>query len=176
MKKIKTLALLTMVLCMVACANQREKDLKAIVDYENSIDINNHRVNIETGENLILLYINFCKNNPADSLAPVYMAKAADVAANIGRIDLAIKYLDKVIAEYPNYEKVDECYFFKGFVYETVEKNTQKAQEAYTAFVEKYPTHPWAEDTKKIIENLSLSDAELLEMIKANNATTNSTL
>jgi hypothetical protein len=46
MKKIKTLALLTMVLCMVACANQREKDLKAIVDYENSIDINNHRVNI----------------------------------------------------------------------------------------------------------------------------------
>ncbi|MBO7228038.1 MAG: hypothetical protein J6V33_10720, partial [Bacteroidales bacterium] len=62
MKKIKTLALLTMVLCMVACANQREKDLKAIVDYENSIDINNHRVNIEIGENLILLYINFCKN------------------------------------------------------------------------------------------------------------------
>ena len=176
MKKIKTLALLTMVLCMVACANQREKDLKAIVDYENSIDINNHRVNIETGENLILLYINFCKNNPTDSLAPVYMAKAADVAANIGRIDLAMKYLDKVIAEYPNYKKVAECYFFKGFVYETVEKNTQKAQEAYTAFVEKYPTHPWAENTKKILENLSLSDAELLEMIKANNATTNSTL
>ena len=157
------------IILLVACTSNRDKALNEIKEYESSIDIQNTKVVLEVGENLIRLYTQFAKDFPADSLAPMYLMKSADVAANINRSDLSIKYLDMVISQYPNYSKLPECYFFKGFVYETVIGDTEKAKEVYSAFLDKYPSHHMASNAKMIIENLSLSEEDLLNMIISKN-------
>ncbi|MBR5784123.1 MAG: hypothetical protein IKY43_03030, partial [Bacteroidales bacterium] len=82
------------IILLVACTSNRDKALNEIKEYESSIDIQNTKVVLEVGENLIRLYTQFAKDFPADSLAPMYLMKSADVAANINRSDLSIKYLD----------------------------------------------------------------------------------
>ena len=166
----------TIVLCTVAlsllsacCTPQRDKDLTAIKEYENNIDLQNSKIDTTIGKELITMYTDFSSKYPGDSLAPMYIMKAADVSANIGDIENAITYIDKVIAEYPSFDKVAECYFFKGFIYETVAQDKEKAREAYTAFIEEFPTHPLVENTKAIINNLSLSDEEIIQMILEKN-------
>ena len=97
--------------------------------------------------------------------APMYLMKAADVAMNIKRGDVAIKYLDRVVKDYPEYDKLADCYFMRGYVYETVLTDTDKAKQAYELFLVQYPNHPLAADTRIIIQNLSLSDEEIIKMI-----------
>lgn len=167
----KTILLLTVAtsLAMACCTPQRDKDLSGIQQYENSIDLQNNKVDTEVGNNLIMMYTDFATKYPTDSLAPMYIMKAADVAANIGNPATAIEYLDKVITDYPSFEKRADCYFFKGFIYETVAHDLDKAKEAYTAFIEEYPSHPMVNNAKTIINNLSLSDEELIKMIMEKN-------
>lgn len=169
MRKTIMLLAVTTSLVMACCTPQRDKDLVNIQQYENSIDLQNNKVDSLVGNNLITMYIDFASKYPTDSLAPMYIMKAADVSANIGNTAIAIKYLDKVIAEYPSFEKRPDCYFFKGFIYETVACDNNKAKEAYTAFIEEYPNHPLVNDTKTIINNLSLSDEDIIKMIMEKN-------
>lgn len=171
MKRKIMFPLLAMAMLMVFanCTSQRDKDLDAIHKYEGTIDFATTKVDIPTGETLVKMYVAFANNYPTDSLAPMYLMKAADVAMNIKRGDVAIKYLDRVVKDYPDYEKLPDCYFMRGYVYETVLVNVNKAKEAYELFLMQYPNHPLAADTRTIIQNLSLSDEEIIKMIMEKN-------
>jgi outer membrane protein assembly factor BamD (BamD/ComL family) len=171
MKRNITLTLLAMAVLMICanCTSQRDKDLNAILSYEATIDFATAKVDISTGETLVKMYVGFATDYPTDSLAPMYLMKAADVAMNIKRGDIAIKYLDRLIKDYPNYDKLPDCYFMRGYVYETVLTDVNKAKEAYELFLMQYPNHPLAADIRTIIQNLSLSDEEIIKMIMEKN-------
>ena len=171
MKRNMILPLLAMaVLIMCAnCTSQRDKALGEILSYEGSIDFATSKVDIPTGETLVKMYVGFANDYPTDTLAPMYLMKAADVAMNIKRGDIAIKYLDRVVKDYPDYDKLADCYFMRGYVYETVLADINKAKEAYELFLIQYPNHPLAADTRIIIQNLSLSDEEIIRMIMEKN-------
>lgn len=171
MKRKIMFPLLAMAMLMVFanCTSQRDKDLDAIHKYEGTIDFATTKVDIPTGETLVKMYVAFANNYPTDSLAPMYLMKAADVAMNIKRGDIAIKYLDRVVKDYPDYDKLADCYFMRGYVYETVLADINKAKEAYELFLMQYPNHPLAADTRTIIQNLSLSDEEIIKMIMEKN-------
>ena len=165
------LSLLTMATLMVCvnCTSQRDKALNEILSYEATIDFAATKVDMPTGETLVKMYVGFANDYPNDSLAPMYLTKAADVAMNIKRGDIAIKYLDRVVKDYPDYDKLADCYFMRGYVYETVLADINKAKEAYELFLLQYPNHPLAADTRIIIQNLSLSDEEIIKMIMEKN-------
>lgn len=159
------LVAMAMLMMCVNCTSQRDKALDKILTYEGTIDFATTKVDIPTGETLVKMYVGFANDYPTDSLAPMYLMKAADVAMNIKRGDVAIKYLDRVVKDYPEYDKLADCYFMRGYVYETVLTDTDKAKQAYELFLVQYPNHPLAADTRIIIQNLSLSDEEIIKMI-----------
>lgn len=159
------LVAMAMLMMCVNCTSQRDKALEKILTYEGTIDFATTKVDIPTGETLVKMYVGFANDYPTDSLAPMYLMKAADVAMNIKRGDVAIKYLDRVVKDYPEYDKLADCYFMRGYVYETVLTDTDKAKQAYELFLVQYPNHPLAADTRIIIQNLSLSDEEIIKMI-----------
>ena len=157
---------------LLACAscgnNSRQEALDKITKTEDSIDIQNTLVDTEVGMRLIDNYVAFSSQFPEDSLAPVFWHRAAQVAANIHRPDLAVVYLDTIIGQYADYKQLAECYFYKGFVLENVAQDYDNAKIAYQAFVDKYPNDPLAKDAKVLIENLGLSPEELLAKILQN--------
>ena len=159
------LVAMAMLMMCVNCTSQRDKALDKILTYEGTIDFATTKVDIPTGETLVKMYVGFANDYPTDSLAPMYLMKAADVAMNIKRGDVAIKYLDRVVKDYPEYDKLADCYFMRGYVYETVLADTDNAKQAYELFLVQYPNHPLAADTRIIIQNLSLSDEEIIKMI-----------
>lgn len=169
--KAKTFLAIAACALALACGNKhsRQADLENITRYEDSIDIKNSILSVETGNRLIDLYTTFTNNHPDDSLAPMYLHRAAQVAANIHRPDLALQYLDTVTAKYPDYKDVAVCAFYKGFVLENVAGDLEHARLAYQEFIDQYPNDPLVNDAQISIENLGLTPEELLEKILSQN-------
>ena len=68
---------------------------------------------------------------------------------------------------YPGYEDIAGCYFLKGYAYENAEKYDE-AREAYSYFVENYPDHYLAADTKVMINYIGMNPEEMFDAIMAN--------
>ena len=153
-------------LLLAACGPNREKELKAIEEHEmqlSALDVNTQ--DSELGE-MVTLYMQFADHFPNDSLAPVYMQRAADLCISLSQSDRAVQVLDSLIAQYPGYEDLGGCYFLKGYAYETAEQY-DSAREAYTYFVNNYPDHPLAADTRRSIDFLGMTPEEMLEILLA---------
>ena len=113
---------------------------------------------------MVGLYRKFYTSFPNDSLAPVYMQRAADMLISLERTDEAVAVLDSIIAIYPDGEDIGGCWFLKGYAYEMAE-NYDSARVAYTYFVENYPDHYLAADTRMAIQYLGMSAEEMFEAI-----------
>ena len=158
-------------LLAVACGHKNE-----VPDYDALIDsISNEEqgmtyvaVGADTAKanHIIALYDLFVSNYPDDSLAPVYMFRTAEIQINLGNFEKGINTLDSIMAIYPGFEDVAMCQFLKGQAYEA-NQQYDLAREAYTEFVEEYPDHMLAADTRKILPLIGLTPEEQLEAILA---------
>lgn len=160
----KTLVIIAASLLMIACGQDREKEIKNIEQHEielSTIDISSDD---SAAVEMVALYRQFAADFPDDSLAPAYMQRAAEISINIGQTEQAIDLLDSIITLYPAYEDVAGCYFMKGYAYEVAEQIDQ-AREAYTYFVENYPDHYLAADTKKMIPFLGMTPEDMFDAI-----------
>ena len=54
--------------------------------------------------------------------------------------------------------------FLKGYAYESGEQY-EEAKEAYTQFVESYPDHYLAQDTKKMLQYIGMSPEAMFEAV-----------
>ena len=120
-------------------------------------------VNADTTKaNLIVdLYTQFATQYPEDSLAPIYLMRAAEIDINMGNFEPAVSLLDSVILLYPGFEDVAGCQFMKGWAYE-LNQQYDLAREAYTEFVTNYPDHFLAADTRKMLPYVGMTPEEQL--------------
>ena len=100
--------------------------------------------NAEVMGHLVALYQNYAKAYPKDSLAVEYLLRATGINMRLGKGVEALANLDAVINKYPDNQKVAECYFLKGFVYEDVLHDIESAKNAYYEFVSLFPKHELA--------------------------------
>lgn len=124
--------------------------------------------NIEQADSMIALYQMFFNNYPDDSLAPIYMMRAAEIQINTGSFEEGISTLDSIMALYPGFEDLAVCQFLKGTAYEQ-NQQYDLAREAYTEFITNYPDHVLAADTRKMLPFIGLTPEEQLEAIMAQN-------
>lgn len=150
---------------------QRQVEIKALEDelYASA----NLRSEVAQAKAKILVgkYRDYVSTNPLDSLSPEYLFRAADLSIGLGKPEAAIRFLDRITIDFPNYEKVVAIYLFKGFVYENHMNSHANAIKAYEQLIEKYPNHRLAEEARAAIDNLRLSEEELLEKLKQQAAT-----
>ena len=125
---------------LAACGPNREKQIKAIAEHEQQLSTLEMSTQDAEFHEIIDLYRTFAHDFPDDSLAPVYMMRAADASISVGLPEQAVQLLDSVITLY-------------------------QAREAYTYFVDNYPDHYLAPDTRKTLPYLGMTAEEMFEAI-----------
>lgn len=119
-------------------------------------------------ENVVKLvdaYVLYAKQNPDDVKSADYLFKALDVAVGINAEgpQKAIDIADFMIEQYPDFEMTPMAMFLKGFVYETMMNDNEKALDTYHQFLERYPNSPLAADVESSIKNVGVPLEELIK-------------
>lgn len=120
-------------------------------------------------ERLANRLIAFADEFPKDSLAPEMIFKAGNVYIGLGEYNKAISFFDRAAKHYPEYIKRPELVYMSGFVYDYHLSQKGKAKEYYERVIAEYPNHIFAKDAKQAIENLSMSDEDLIRKFEAQN-------
>lgn len=146
-----------------------EKDRAKLEHLEDSLYSDTvSRIDKKKALELTELYRSFANNYPKDEMAPSYLYRAAEVISTIGNPMQAIKIYDKLIKEYPDYEKIAHCYFMKAFVYDNNLLMYKEAKEAYQIFIDKYPKHDLADDAEMSIKFLGKSNEDIIKAFEEN--------
>lgn len=117
-------------------------------------------------ERLLMRYRDYISLNPRDSISAEYLFKSADLSVGVGKPEASVKHIDRLITDFPDFRKLPEMMLFKGFVYEVHMNSHAEAVTAYKALVKRFPNHRLANDARAAIDNLSLTEEELLEKLK----------
>ena len=170
MKKTSILILAALTGIMVGCKPSREKTVTQIQGLEKRL-FSPDVVSFDKSkaDSLIAMYEEFVKTNPEDSLSPVYLFKAANIEMNNTNGKKALDLFDQVLQNYPGYSKAPLCLFFKGFVYENVMHDLDKAREIYLLFIEKYPTNGFTKDARLALKNLGKTPDMIIREFEAQN-------
>lgn len=104
-------------------------------------------------------------------LTPEYLYKSAAISRGVGLPIKAIKIYDKILADYPGYERNPEVAFLLAFTYDEDLKQPERAREAYEELLERYPDDMWAEQATARLENIDKSDDELIKSFMEKNET-----
>ncbi len=98
-----------------------------------------------------------------DELTPGYLFKAADISMNLFESGKSIEIYNRILKDYPDFEKAPQCLFLKAFVYENNMNDIEKARKYYEEFLEKYPDDDFADDAEMSLKNLGKTPEELIK-------------
>lgn len=122
-----------------------------------------------SADRMVKLYQNFVTAHSKEKSAPEFLFKAAKLDVGLGEYAGAIRLLDRLISDYPAFETLPEAMLFKAFICEVHMNNFADAVKAYEALIERFPNHRLAQDAKASIENMTLSDEELIQKFEQQN-------
>jgi hypothetical protein len=111
-------------------------------------------------------YILYVDSFPADSAAPYYLSKAADVQRARRETALrAINLYNRVLKNYPDHPLAARSVFMIGFTFDEVFGDKNRAVKSYTYFLEQYPTHDLADDAQALLmlaQDSTMTDLDLI--------------
>jgi len=146
--------------------NLTKEELQSIIkNTEKEVfDVPPEKINQSKVKFLASYYVKYAAYG--DSLAPEYLYKAAGIYMNTHEPVKAIKALDEIINKYPSYNKTENCYFLRGFVYDDKLKDTANARKYYKEYLIKYPNGDFSKDTKLLLENMGKSNEEIFKELE----------
>lgn len=167
---IQVSAIVLILTMIVGCAgNAEKKKLKAEVDdleavlFGDTSAMPDRSLAMQT----IQAYENYANAVPDDTLSPEYLYKGAELAMNMQMAGKAIEYYDRILNNYPDYNKISYCLFLQAFIYENQLQQFEAAKKIYQKFIDKYPEHPLADDAAVSLQNMGKSIEELIESWEA---------
>ncbi len=170
----KRLALVVVTVLLVAgfisCTSSKEKEIKRIKAYESELLNDKTGIHKEKADTLLNMYDRFAKDYPSDSLVPHFMFKAGDLAMNMNEPQRAISYFDIICNSYKNFNRMPDCIFLKGFIYENYLDDLEKAKSHYQEFIQKYPNHELTSSAQGALDNLGLSPDDIVKKFQEKNA------
>lgn len=154
----KALVLIFLVISVFACSNKKEK-LKAEI---HSVDNNDSLVSNQTMARFNRLLREYVDTYPGDENNPAYYFKIAQSANALNEPSVAVRYLDTFMTRHPQHPRVPDALLLKGYTYENIGHDKDKALECYEDFIVKYPDHPSAEQAKLAIVQIDKTPEELV--------------
>jgi TolA-binding protein len=170
------LGLILMSVLLVQCSNDQKT---RIVNLEKQIASEKFvfdQKGMEVAGELARAYVDFADAHKDSPETPAYLYKAADLMLNLNKSKESLDLYNRIIYQYPDYEKAPECLFLMAYIYENNFQNYGKAKEIYEQFIQKYPTHDFADDASISIENMGKSPEELIRMFEEKNRSAQDTL
>lgn len=166
--------ILALAAALASCGSSNEKDAAEIQTAEDTLfSTSEGFIDKAKALELVDLYVDYANSYPDDSMAVEYLFKGAEFCLNLGEGQRAITLYDRVIQEYPDFRKVPECLFLKGYVYENYLGDLDNAKAIYLEFIEKYPDNEFADDAEISIQNLGKSPEELIKQFEEQQAVSN---
>jgi tetratricopeptide (TPR) repeat protein len=124
---------------------------------------------VQVANELIQAYVSYAESHKDSPEAPDYLYGAADLSLNINKSKESLDLYNRIIYQYPDYKKTPECLFLVGYIYENYFQNYGKAKEIYESFLQKYPSHDFADDAAISIQNMGKSPEELIRSFEEKN-------
>lgn len=148
-------------------AEMKEQMIHRIDSMETDLQNKDLQPGDEDMGNLIKEYESFTERYPSDyEYTPEYMYKTAALSRAVQLPVKAIKIYDKILTDFPNWEKAPEVAFLQAFTYDEDLKQPQLAKEAYQAVVDKFPGDQWAIQAEQRLETVEMTDEELVEFLR----------
>ncbi len=150
---------------------QEKEELSTKIDsLENVLFGQEVNVDREVAAQLLQSYIKYTDTYPADDRSADYLYKGAGIARGVGVHSRALKMYQKILSDYPEFEKQPETYFLIAFTYDNDLKEIDQAKSAYQEVIQKFPEHEFAEQSKERLKTIDLTDEELIELFMKRNA------
>ncbi|MBK7128522.1 MAG: tetratricopeptide repeat protein [Crocinitomicaceae bacterium] len=152
--------------------DEKQDDFISRVDYDEFskelVDLENKILSqTPPDENLLIeattKFQDFAGYFPEDPKAPEYLLKASDYAYTLQQYEKSVKILDRIITEYPQYNRMEDVMFNKASHLDFELRDTTRAKEAYQQFMDKFPQSDLVDDAQSRIENIEYSAEELIE-------------
>jgi len=163
---------------MTACDSTKEEDglreqiTAKITELEGKLyksDPNNPQLDRPQAVDVIRYYKQYADSFPEDSVTPEYLFKGGEVGIALQQHQLAINLFDRVVNAYSNHKRAPESLFLKAFVLDNYLQAKGQAKGVYEAVIAKYPDHKLAQDAEASIQNLYMSDEDLIKMFQEKN-------
>lgn len=128
-------------------------------------------INNDIAEQAIKAFYEFAANCKTDTLAPVFLVKAGQIAQSIRKYTQAQSFFIKCTDEFPNFKNRGAALFLLAQLYDnaTMLNNESEARTIYEQIIREYPKSPFADDSKAGIKNLGKTDEQLVEEFLKNN-------
>ncbi|MDP3463992.1 MAG: hypothetical protein Q8S18_14455 [Bacteroidales bacterium] len=149
---------------LFACepAKNNSSASEAISALENNLYDQEGNLELNTANELISKYEAWADSLPNAPQTPEYLFIGADLSINMPNVSRTMRLLDKIIKDYPTYDKRGLSMFLKAFVYEEQLNDTSLARKQYELFLSEYPEHDFSDDAKLAIRNLGKTPEDLI--------------
>ena len=156
--------LLTVIICFVSCTSRQDRLIARINELEKKMAEDSLSIpDKELMGNLIALYAEFGEKFPENEKAADFLFSAGRLSMSGNQPDKAIGFFDTIIKNYPNYNKLPDCYFLKAFVYDNQLSNLPLARKTYEDLIEKYPKHELSYQASQLLLILGKDLEEVVE-------------
>tara|TARA_R110002050_G_scaffold141251_2_gene266354 strand:+ start:59448 stop:60038 length:591 start_codon:yes stop_codon:yes gene_type:complete len=139
-----------------------------IEELEQSIASPNANQKEMLTDQLVSFYGTYYQLFPNDEKTPEMIFKAGNQCVNLKRFDEALRWYNLIDVKYYSFQKRPEALYLQGFVYDTYKNEFGNAKEKYERLIKLYPNHTLAPQAKQSIENLGLTDEEIIRKFEAN--------
>lgn len=175
---IRFLVPVMLVMTAIACGGEEVIYDEKQDDFVSRVDYDTFCMELQDLENRILAqpapdenllkeattkFQDFAGYFPTDPKAPEYLLKASDFALALGQVEKSVKILDRIINEYPDYNRMEDVMYNKADHLDFNLRDTTAAKIAYQEFIDKFPNSELVDDAQSRIENIALSLEELAE-------------
>lgn len=123
------------------------------------------------GNKAIKAFCDFSYFCSGDSLAPVFLIKASQVATSINNLPQAQLNLERCIKDFPNFKNRGAAMFLLAQLYDEVKylNDEGKAEDLYKKIISEYPNSEWATNARAARALLGKSDEEIIKQFNKQN-------
>lgn len=153
---------------MMACDEKKitDEDLKKA---ESALFNEDMTANPEAVPAAVKTFCTFAEQNPDNPAAPEWLFKAMEIEVSMGqeKADKSIEICNKLMKDYPNYEKTPIAMFMIGsMVYEDQLKDLDKARAMFEKILTDYPESEITPSVQASIQYLGMTPEEIMRQFE----------
>ncbi|MEO0405702.1 MAG: tetratricopeptide repeat protein [Bacteroidota bacterium] len=118
----------------------------------------------KTKRQLLVAYKDFSRNYHDDPITPQYLFDAGRLSIELDKPRSAIKLFTDVHDGFPKFSRKIEAAYLVGLTYELQLNDRTMAKKAYAKVIEGYPDTEWAKTAQTMIDQLYMTDEQLIKM------------
>jgi tetratricopeptide (TPR) repeat protein len=111
----------------------------------------------------------YANEYPADTAAADLLWMGQGAARGLENFTMALVLVDRLISEYPDYEKRAHCLYLKAYLLDFHLNLPEDARKAYQDLIDTYPKYTSVMQARERLQYIGLDDQELMRMLEEKN-------